>query len=103
MLVAMRATMLGVALWLWRARHANVGDIAFALTTFLVMQGYLRDMGMHIRNLQRAINDMEELVALERQLLGIENKPCARPIRICRGEIRFEHVTFGYRGTQRLY
>ncbi|AKK24911.1 ABC transporter ATP-binding protein [Pandoraea oxalativorans] len=103
MLVAMQATMLGVALWLWRARHANVGDIAFALTTFLVMQGYLRDMGMHIRNLQRAINDMEELVALERQPLGIENKPCARPIRICRGEIRFEHVTFGYRGTQRLY
>ncbi|VVE55685.1 multidrug ABC transporter ATP-binding protein [Pandoraea sputorum] len=103
MLVAMQAAILGTALWLWNGRRANVGDIVFALTTFMMMQGYLRDVGMHIRNLQRSVNDMEELVALEQQPLGVENKPGARPIRISRGEIRFEHVWFGYRGAPHLY
>ena len=76
--------------------EASVGDIAFALTMFFMLQGYLRDVGMHIRNLQRSVNDMEELVALERQPLGIDDRPDAPAIRIGQGEIRFEHVTFRY-------
>ncbi|KWB66232.1 ABC transporter ATP-binding protein [Burkholderia ubonensis] len=96
MLVAIQAAMIGVALKLWASGAASVGDIAFALTMFFMLQGYLRDIGFHIRNLQRSVNDMEELVALERQPLGIDDKPGAQPIRITRGEIRFEHVTFRY-------
>ncbi|MCO1340754.1 ABC transporter ATP-binding protein/permease [Burkholderia multivorans] len=96
MLVAMQAAMIGVALRLWANDEASVGDIAFALTMFFMLQGYLRDVGMHIRNLQRSVNDMEELVALERQPLGIEDRPNAPAIRIGEGEIRFEHVTFRY-------
>ncbi|MDN7932229.1 ABC transporter ATP-binding protein [Burkholderia metallica] len=96
MLVAMQAAMIGVALRLWMHDEASVGDIAFALTMFFMLQGYLRDVGMHIRNLQRSVNDMEELVALERQPLGIDDRPGAPAIRIGQGEIRFEHVTFRY-------
>ncbi|HEF5874046.1 TPA: ABC transporter ATP-binding protein [Burkholderia cenocepacia] len=96
MLVAMQAAMIGVALRLWVNDEASVGDIAFALTMFFMLQGYLRDVGMHIRNLQRSVNDMEELVALERQPLGIDDRPGAPAIRIRQGEIRFEHVTFRY-------
>ena len=96
MLVAMQAAMIGVALRLWVNDEASVGDIAFALTMFFMLQGYLRDVGMHIRNLQRSVNDMEELVALERQPLGIDDRPDAPAIRIGQGEIRFEHVTFRY-------
>ncbi|WP_176046062.1 ABC transporter ATP-binding protein [Burkholderia sp. BCC1644] len=96
MLVAMQAAMIGVALRLWANNEASVGDIAFALTMFFMLQGYLRDVGMHIRNLQRSVNDMEELVALERQPLGIDDRPDAPAIRIGQGEIRFEHVTFRY-------
>ncbi|WP_459614465.1 ABC transporter ATP-binding protein [Bordetella sp. 2513F-2] len=96
MLVAMQAAILGVALLMWSRNEASVGDITFALTMFFMLQGYLRDVGMHIRNLQRSVNDMEELVALERQPLGVEDVPGARPLRITRGEIRFEHVSFHY-------
>jgi len=53
---------------------------------------------MHVRNLQRSVNDMEELVSLESQPLGVEDKPDAGPIAIREGEIRFEHVTFSYDG-----
>ncbi|MFM0038236.1 ABC transporter ATP-binding protein [Paraburkholderia strydomiana] len=96
MLAAIQAAILGVALLLWARGEASVGDITFALTMFFMLQGYLRDVGMHIRNLQRSVNDMEELVALESQPLGIEDRPGAGPIAIGQGEIRFEHVSFHY-------
>ncbi|ASV98577.1 ABC transporter ATP-binding protein [Paraburkholderia aromaticivorans] len=96
MLVAIQAAILGAALLLWARGEASVGDITFALTMFFMLQGYLRDVGMHIRNLQRSVNDMEELVSLESQPLGIEDRPGAGPIAIGQGEIRFEHVTFHY-------
>ncbi len=96
MLVAMQAAILGSALLLWAKGQVSVGDITFALTMFFMLQGYLRDVGMHIRNLQRSINDMEELVSLERQSLGVEDKPHALPIQITQGEIRFNDVTFRY-------
>ncbi|MFT4064224.1 ABC transporter ATP-binding protein [Paraburkholderia sp.] len=96
MLVAIQAAILGVALLLWARGEASVGDITFALTMFFMLQGYLRDIGMHIRNLQRSVNDMEELVSLESQPSGIEDRPGADPITIRNGEIRFEHVSFHY-------
>jgi ATP-binding cassette, subfamily B, bacterial len=100
MLVLMQTAIVGTALWLWTHDKASVGDITFALTTFFMLQGYLRDIGQHVRNLQRSVNDMEELVALEHEPLGIEDPPDARPIDITRGEIRFEHVTFRYGALQ---
>lgn len=96
MLSAMQIAILGAALWLWANGRAGVGDITFALTMFFMLQGYLRDVGMHIRNLQRSVNDMEELVVLDSLPLGVADKPRARSIEVTRGEIRFEHVTFGY-------
>jgi ATP-binding cassette, subfamily B, bacterial len=96
MLVLIQASILGAALLMWARGQASVGDITFALTMFFMLQGYLREVGMHIRNLQRSVNDMEELVSLENQRLGIEDQPGARPITIGKGEIRFEHVTFHY-------
>jgi ATP-binding cassette subfamily B protein len=96
MLVAMQAGILGASLLLWSRNQASVGDITFALTMFFMLQGHLRDVGMHIRNLQRSVNDMEELVALEKQPLGVEDRPGAGEIRVTAGEIRFEDVSFRY-------
>src|SRR5690606_16660370 len=96
MLTAMLAAILGSALMLWADGQASVGDITFALTMFFILQGYLRDIGMHIRDLQRSVNDMEELVSLHAQPLGVSDRPNARPIAIQAGEIRFENVTFRY-------
>ncbi|AMM16125.1 multidrug ABC transporter ATP-binding protein [Burkholderia sp. PAMC 28687] len=104
MLVLMQVAILGAALLLWNADKASVGDITFTLTMFFMLQGYLREIGMHVRNLQRSVNDMEELVSLEAQPLGIEDKPGAGHIAISKGGIRFDHVTFCYDGhTTPLY
>jgi len=96
MMAAMQASILGTALWLWRQGLATPGDITFVLTMFFVLQGYLRDVGQHIRNLQRSVNDMEELVALGEQPMGIDDQPGSGPIRITDGAIAFDNVTFQY-------
>ncbi|TKB21301.1 MAG: ABC transporter ATP-binding protein [Mesorhizobium sp.] len=101
MLLLMRAAVIGLALMLWAWGQAGAGDVAFVLTSFFVLQGYLRDIGTHIRNLQRSINDMEELVDFRSEPLGIEDRPGAPPIRITDGRITFDKVTFHY-GNHRL-
>jgi ATP-binding cassette, subfamily B, bacterial len=60
------------------------------------LQGYLRDVGVEIRHLQRSVNDMEELADIMRHPLGIEDRAGARAIRVVDGEIVFDNVTFHY-------
>lgn len=100
-LLLMRTAIIGFALYLWSTGHANAGDITFVLTSFFMLQGYLRDVGQHIRNLQRSVNDMEELVDMQGQPLGVPDRANAKPIRIGGGGVDFENVTFHY-GSHRL-
>ena len=81
---------------MWSRGQASAGDITFVLTSFFLLQGYLRDVGMHIRNLQRSVNDMEELVDIQGQPLGVADRNDAVPIRIGKGGIDFDNVTFHY-------
>jgi ATP-binding cassette subfamily B protein len=97
-LLALRAAIVGTALWLWWHGRATPGDVTYVLTAFFVIQGYLRDVGMHIRNLQRSVNDMEELVDFHAEPIGVADRADARPIRIGAGEVAFERVTFHYAG-----
>jgi len=97
-LLVLRAAVIGFAIVLWSGGRASAGDIAFVLTAFFVLQGYLRDVGMHVRNVQRSVNEMEELVDIHDQPLGIEDRPGAVPIAIEEGRIDFENVTFHYGG-----
>ncbi|MBY5835773.1 ABC transporter ATP-binding protein (plasmid) [Rhizobium leguminosarum bv. viciae 248] len=96
LMVSMQAGILGTGLIMWQQGLATPGDITFVLAMFFVLQGYLRNVGQDIRNLQRAVNDMEELVLLDKMPLGIEDKPNATPIEIGEGEIVFDRITFQY-------
>jgi ABC-type transport system involved in Fe-S cluster assembly fused permease/ATPase subunit len=39
---------------------------------------------------------MEELVALQAEPIGVQDRAKAPPIRITRGEVRFDRVSFRY-------
>ncbi len=95
-LIVLRTAIVGVAILFWQQGLASAGDIALVLTSFFVLQGYLRDIGQHVRNLQRSVNDMEELVEVQFHPLGIEDRPGAKPAVIEEGEVRFDHVSFQY-------
>lgn len=93
-----RSAVTATALWLWWQGRATPGEITYVLTTYFVVHGYLRDIGQHVHHLQRAVNEMEEMVQMYDEPLGIADAPDARPLRIDAGEVRFDHVTFCYAG-----
>lgn len=97
-LLALRTAVIGLVLWLWWHGQATPGDVAYVLTAYFIIQGYLRDIGWHIRDLQKSVNDMEELVAIHVEPLGIEDPKGAQPIAIKHGRIEFDNVRFHYRG-----
>jgi len=95
-LLALRITVIFYALLLWWRGQATPGDVAFVLTSYFIIHGYLRDIGQHVANLQRSVNDMEEMVEIESLPIGVTDAKGAKPIRIVEGGIRFDHVTFQY-------
>ncbi|WP_182085508.1 ABC transporter ATP-binding protein [Aureimonas sp. ME7] len=86
----------GMAVWLWHRGQASAGDVTYILTTYFVVHGYLRDIGMHVSNLQRSVNELEELVDLYDEVPEIRDRPGAPAIAAGPGGIRFENVRFHY-------
>jgi ATP-binding cassette, subfamily B, bacterial len=97
-LLCLRASVIGGALLLWIAGRASPGDVTYVLTSYYIIHAYLRDVGMHINNLQRSVNDMEELVAIHDEAIGVADAADAVPISVQGGRIVFENVTFHYGG-----
>src|SRR5690348_9743810 len=98
LLLCLRGSVIGGSVLLWIAGKASPGDVTYVLTSYYIIHAYLRDVGMHINNLQRSVNDMEELVEIHAQPIGIADAPDAKAIDIRGGRIQFEDVTFHYGG-----
>ncbi|MGY8665359.1 ABC transporter ATP-binding protein [Bradyrhizobium sp. UFLA05-109] len=98
LLLFLRASVIGGAVLLWMAGLASPGDVTYVLTSYYVIHAYLREVGIYINNLQRSVDDMEELVAIHDEPIGIADAPDASPIAIDGGEIVFDDVTFRYGG-----
>ncbi len=97
-LLCLRGSVIGGALLLWMGGRASPGDVTYVLTSYYIIHAYLRDVGMHVNNLQRSVNDMEELVEIHDEPIGIADAVDAKPIDIAGGRIVFEEVTFHYGG-----
>ncbi len=95
-LLVLRASVTGCAVWLWWTGRASAGDVTFVLTSYFIIHGYLRDVGQHVANLQRSVNEMEEMVAMHTHPLGVADRKGAKPLRIREGEVQFDRVTFRY-------
>ncbi len=96
LLQGLRTLVLVYAVWLWWHGRATAGDMTFVLTSFFIVHGYLRDIGQHVRNLQRSANEMEEMVQFHAQPLGVVDRADAKPIHVRQGEIVYDRVTFRY-------
>ena len=91
-----RTLVTGGGLWLWWRGRVTPGEMTYVLTTYFVVHGYLRDIGQHVNQLQRAVNEMDEMVCLYDQPFGVADAAGARAVHISAGEVQFEHVSFGY-------
>jgi ATP-binding cassette subfamily B protein len=95
-LLGLRGSVTLYAIWLWWLGRATPGGVTFVLTSYFIVHGYLRDVGQHVANLQRSANEMEDLVEMHVLPLGVADRPGAEPIRIRRGEVLFDRISFCY-------
>lgn len=96
--VAMMATMIGAALWLWDEGKADTGDIVYIITADIVLMAYLRHIGEQISNLQKAISEMEDVVFFWKTGLNVKDAPDAVAFQPGHGLIEFDRVRFAYNG-----
>jgi ATP-binding cassette subfamily B protein len=75
----------------------RLGNAVYVITTYLVVHGYLRNIGWQVRNLQRAINEMYDLVQIAATAPQVADAEDAGTFVPGAGDIRFEDVSFGYR------
>ena len=102
LLVLLQGGMTAAMIHAWSKGTATPGDVVFAITAFMVMSGYLRNMGENIRMLQKGLDDTEDLAAwqgLAPQIADVPDAPDFVPNtgKEGPGQIAFEDVTFRYK------
>jgi ATP-binding cassette subfamily B protein len=96
-LVALQAGLTGLLLREWMAGRASVGDIAFAVTAFMLMAGYLRNIGENIRMAQKGMDDIEDVARYAETAPQVLDRPDAPTFRADLGEVVFDRVVFRYK------
>ena len=97
LLVVMAAGLSGLLVLRWLKGHANGGDVTFVITSFLVMTGYLRNVGENIRMLQRGLADVEDVARYATVAPQVADRQNAPDFVGQSGEIVFDAVTFRYK------
>jgi ATP-binding cassette subfamily B protein len=96
-LVVLQAGLSGLLVREWALGRASPGDVAFAITSFMLMSGYLRNLGENIRMMQKGLDDTEDVAGYARQAPEVADRPDAKGCRADLGEIVFDRVTFRYK------
>jgi len=102
MLLALQAGLTGILVYAWAQGQARPGDVAFAITSFMLMSGYMRNFGEITRMLQKGLDDTLDVAAYMRTPPQIADRSGAPPLDLTPGagplSIVFDAVTFRYRG-----
>src|SRR5579872_3265553 len=97
LLAVLAAGLTGILIVSWLHGKASAGDVAFVVTTFMIMSGYLRNMGDNIRMLQRALADCEDVAGYAQITPQVPDAADAQPFVGHVGEVVFDRVTFRYK------
>ncbi len=88
----------GVALWLWMQGEVGVGAVAAASAMALRLNGLAHWIMWEVASLFEHVGTVEDGMRTLSRAHTVVDAPDAKPLRVTRGEIAFEHVTFAYGG-----
>ena len=97
-----------VTLIMWRAvlgvvNHTmTIGDLVLVNAFMIQLYIPLNFLGVIYREIKQALADMERMFELIEVNAEVKDAPGAPPIRVTDGEVRFEHVDFGYESNRQI-
>jgi ATP-binding cassette subfamily B multidrug efflux pump len=86
----------GVALWLWTQGQVGVGAVAAATAMALRLNGISHWVMWEMASLFEQIGTVQDGINTLARSPTVVDRPDAQPLRVTRGDIRFEAVSFAY-------
>jgi ATP-binding cassette subfamily B protein len=100
----LQAGLTGLMVRAWTEGRAAAGDVVFAITSFVVMAGYMRNFSDITRMLQKGLDDTQDVASYMLTPPQLPDAPGAPDFTGDLGEIVLEDVRFGYASQgRRLY
>jgi len=90
------ASTAGVTLWLWTRGQVGVGAVAAATAMSLRLNGISHWVMWEMASLFEQIGTVQDGINTLARSPAVLDRPGAEPLRVTRGDIRFEHVSFAY-------
>ena len=97
-----------VTLIMWRAtvgvvdRTMTIGDLVLVNAFMIQLYRPLNFLGVLYREIRQALADMERMFALTQEHTEVADAPGAAALDVGDGEVRFEHVDFGYEPNRQI-
>ena len=82
--------------WGWSKGRFTTGDVVLVNTLLMQLFRPLDLLGMVYRTIRQGLIDMEAMFRLIDTQTEVVDKPGAPPLVVTAGEVRFDHVVFGY-------
>ena len=96
LIIAMLGGLLAIALGQAADGVTALADLVYVITAYFIVNGYLRELGWEVRTLQRAVNELDDLVQISKTAPQVANRPDAPDFRPGAGMVRFRNVGFTY-------
>ena len=94
------ASTAGVALWLWSRGQVGVGAVAAATAMALRLNGISHWVMWEMASLFEQIGTVQDGISTLTRRRTVLDRPDAKRLRVARGEIRFDRVSFNYGAEQ---
>ena len=92
----------GLTLWLWTRGEVGIGAVAAATAMALRLNGISHWIMWEFASLFEHVGTVRDGINTLARPHAVVDLPDASPLRVSRGEIRFEHVSFSYGGASKV-
>jgi ATP-binding cassette subfamily B multidrug efflux pump len=96
--MALIASTAGTALYLWTRGDVGIGAVAAASAMALRLNGISHWIMWEMASLFEHVGTVQDGMGTLSLARSVVDAPEARPLRVTRGEVVFDHVSFGYGG-----
>ncbi|MBD1552832.1 ABC transporter ATP-binding protein [Pseudomonas typographi] len=101
--VVLKLGILGLALWLWRAGAIDIATFVMATSLSLMIITDVAGLSRRLLEFFEATGNIANGVRTVVRPHEVTDRPDARPLKVARGEVSFNDVTFGYHAGRPIF